>query len=129
MARTIPDSVKEYIDSFPKDTQKALKEIRSAIKKLVPVAEEVISYGIPCFKLKGSYIIYFAGFKKHVSIYPAPREHEDFAGELAAYKGGKGTVQFSLDQPLPISLINRIVKFRIKGNAEKAKKGKGKTAG
>jgi uncharacterized protein YdhG (YjbR/CyaY superfamily) len=128
MPRSTPETVKEYIDSFPKDTQKVLKEIRTTIKKLAPQAEEVISYAIPCFKLNGSPVIYFAGFKSHVSVYPAPRGNEAFSEELAAYKGGKGTVQFPLDKPLPLDLIARMVKFRMKENAEKTAKSKPKSA-
>ena len=128
MPRTIPENVKDYIDSFPKDTQAVLKEIRTTIKNLAPGAEEMISYAIPCYKLNGSPLIYFAAFKSHVSVYPAPRGHDAFAGELAAYKGGKGTVQFPLDKPLPVDLIARMVKFRMKENAEKSAKSKAKPA-
>lgn len=116
MERPKHENIAGYIASFPKDTQKTLKEIRAAIKKVVPEAEETISYAIPCFKLNGAYLIYFAAFKSHVSVYPAPRGHEAFSEELAAYKGGKGTVQFPLDKPLPVDLITRIVKFRKKEN-------------
>ena len=75
---------------------------------------EAISYQIPTFKLNGKNLIHFAAFKHHVGLYPAPREVDEFREELAAYKGGKGTVQFPLDQPIPYDLISRIVKFRIK---------------
>ena len=128
MPRTKPDTVKEYIDSFPGATQKALKEIRSTIKKIAPQAEEGISYAIPCFKLNGSPLIYFAGFKSHVSVYPAPRGNEAFSEELDAYKGGKGTVQFPLDKPLPLDLIARIVKFRMKEMTEKTIRAKPRSA-
>ena len=98
-----------------------LKEIRKTIKAAAPAqTEAVISYGIAGYKYHGM-LIYFAGFKNHVSIYPAPRGVEAFKKELAAYKGGKGTVQFLIDKPIPLKLITRIVKFRAKENMAKAK--------
>lgn len=118
--RSITNNIDEYIAGFPKEIQKTLKLIRAAIKKAAPDAEETISYAIPTFTLNGHYLIYFAGYKNHVSIYPAPRGNEDFKDELSQYKGGKGTVQFPLDKPIPLNLLGRIVKFRIKENLKKA---------
>lgn len=109
-------TVAKYISGFPKKTQKLLRQLRSVIKKAAPKAEEVISYGIAGYKYNGM-LIYFAGFKNHVSVYPAPRNHADFKTELSVYKGGKGTVQFPLDKPLPLNLITRVVKHRLKENA------------
>ena len=106
------ETVAEYIETFPADVQKILKKIRSTIRKAAPKATESISYQIAAYKLDGKVLIYFAGFTKHVSVYPAPRTAPEFADELAAYKGGKGTVQFPLDKPIPYDLIDRIVKFR-----------------
>lgn len=114
-----PQTIDEYISGFPEATQAVLQKIRATIKKAAPQAEETISYAIPAFKQAGG-LIYFAGYKHHVSIYPAPREHETFKEVLAAYKGGKGTVQFSLDHPVPYPLIARIVKFRLQQLKEKA---------
>jgi len=111
-------TIDKYISTFPKDVQKKLESIRQTIKKAAPRAEETIRYQIPAFKLNG-HLIYFAGFKNHVSIYPAPRAAADFKKELSEYKGGKGTVQFPLDKPIPLSLIRRIVKYRIKENFNK----------
>ena len=122
MKTTKPVNISEYIAGFPKDTQKILKQIRTTIKKAAPGAEETISYAIPTFKLKGRHLVYFAGYKNHISLYPAPRGNEAFKKELSVYKGGKGTVQFPLDKPLPLNLITRIVKFKIKENLEKAEK-------
>ena len=122
MKTTKPANINEYIAGFPKDTQKILKQIRTTIKKAAPGAEETISYAIPTFKLKGRYLVYFAGYKNHISLYPSPRGNEAFKKELSVYKGGKGTVQFPLDNPMPLNLITRIVKFRIKENLEKAAK-------
>src|SRR4030095_4025676 len=121
MKRTAPHNIDEYIAGFPEDVQQRLKKIRAAIKKAAPKAQEKISYQIPAFILDGKYLIYFAGFKNHISVYPAPRGSEEFKEELSAYGGGKGTIQFPLDKPVPYGLISRIVKFRIKDNLEKAK--------
>lgn len=106
------ETIPEYIETFPPDVQKVLKKIRSTIRKVAPKAVESISYQIAAYKLDGKVLIYFAGFAKHVSVYPAPRSAPEFAEELAAYKGGKGTVQFPLDKPIPYNLIARIVAFR-----------------
>ena len=114
-------SVDEYISAFPDTVQEKLGQIRALIRSAAPKAEETISYGIPTFNLNGHYVIYFAGYKKHVSIYPVPRAHKDFKEALAAYKGGKGTIQFSLDEKLPVTLIRKIIRFRISENARRAK--------
>lgn len=119
MERAKPASVTVYIAGFPSGAKKMLQQIRALIRDSVPDAEESISYDIPCYKLKGKPVIYFAGFKNHVSVYPAPRGVSPFKEELAAYKGGKGTVQFPLNKPLPLELIRRIVAFRLK-ETEKA---------
>ena len=111
-------TIDKYISTFPKDVQKKLESIRQTIKKSAPGAEETISYQTPAFKLNG-HLVYFAAFKNHVSIYPAPRGDAEFKKELSEYKGGKGTVQFPLDKPIPLSLIRRIVKYRIKENFNK----------
>ena len=120
MTTTKPNSIDEYISGFHKDTQKILEEIRATIKKAAPDAEETISYAIPTFTLNGHYLVYFAGYKNHISLYPAPRGNEAFKKELSVYKGGKGTVQFPLDKPLPLNLIIKIVKFRIEQNLGKS---------
>ena len=125
--RTAPKDIDEYIASFPIDVQERLEKIRKTIRKAVPDAEETISYQIPTFTLKGKYLVYFAAFKKHIGLYPAPRGIEKFKKELSVYEGGKGTVRFPLDKPIPFGLIERIVKFRVKENLERAKaKGKKK---
>jgi uncharacterized protein YdhG (YjbR/CyaY superfamily) len=113
MKRTAPDSVDEYIAGFPDEVQKVLKKIRATIRKAAPKAAESISYQIPTYILDGKVLIYFAGFAKHVSVYPAPRETKEFKKELAAYKGGKGTIQFPLDEKIDYDLITRIVKFKL----------------
>ena len=113
MERTKPASVSAYMAGFPPDAKKILEQIRSLIRETVPEAEESISYDIPTYKVNGKPVIYFAGFRNHVSVYPAPRGVAPFDKELAAYKGGKGTVQFPLTGSLPEALIKKIVAFRL----------------
>lgn len=120
MKRASHSTIDEYIADYPADVQSILEKIRLTIKKAAPKAEETISYQIPAFKLNGRVLIYFAAFKNHVSVYPAPRGAEEFKDELAQYKGGKGTVQFPLTERIPYDLIRRIVKFKLKQNVEKA---------
>jgi uncharacterized protein YdhG (YjbR/CyaY superfamily) len=114
--RSIGSSVDDYIARFPPDTQKMLVELRALIKSAAPGATETISYAIPTFDLNGRHLVFFAGYKKHVGLYPIPTGIEAFKQELAAYKQGKGSVQFPLDQPLPTDLIRRIVEFRVREN-------------
>jgi len=121
MDRRTPKDVDDYISWFPEETQKLLAEIRSLIRTNASEAEETISYNIPAYKLNGI-LIYFAGFQKHVSMYPAPRENEAFMAELSNYKGGKGTIQFPLNKPLPVDLIRRIILFRKENNSQNKKK-------
>jgi len=125
--QTAPQNIDDYIAAFPKDVQAILEKIRLTIRKAAPDAEETISYQIPTFTLKGKYLVYFAAYKKHIGLYPAPRGNAEFKQELSGYDGGKGTVRFPLDKPIPFGLIRRIVKFRVKENLERAKaKGKKK---
>ena len=109
-----PKNIDEYIGGFPDETKNVLREIRGIIRKIIPDAEEGISYGIPTFYVDGHYVIYFAGYKKHVSIYPAPRGSQAFQKAVASHKSGKGTFQFSLSEPLPTRLVEMIVKERLK---------------
>ncbi len=113
------NSVEEYINAFPKDTQLLLKQMRVTVKKAAPEAEEVISYGMPGYKLDGM-LVYFAGYKNHIGFYALPSGHKKFNRELSDYKMGKGSVQFPLNKPLPLKLISEIVKYRVKENLIKA---------
>jgi len=122
--QTAPKDIDEYIAGFPNDVQEILEKIRMTIRKAAPDAEETISYQIPTFTLKGEYLVYFAAYKKHIGLYPAPRGIERFKKELSLYEGGKGTVRFPLDKPIPFGLIKRIVRFRAKENLERAKRKK-----
>jgi len=113
--------IDEYISWFPKETQKVLEQVRTTIKKAAPEAGEAISYAIPTFTMNKTYLVYFAAWKNHISIYPAPTGNEAFKKDFSSYKISKGTVQFPLDKPMPLGLITKIVKFRIKENLQTAK--------
>jgi len=117
--KTVVNNVDGYLKTFPPAVRTKLAAIRKTIRAAAPKAEEVISYGIAGYKYQGM-LIYFAGFSNHVSVYPAPRTAPAFKKELAAYKGGKGTVQFPLGKPLPLDLVKRMVQFRMKSNEEKS---------
>ena len=120
-----PKDIDEYIAGFPLDTQKILEKIRATIKKLVPDAEETISYGIPVFNLNGTYLIYFAAYKKHIGFYPVPGSIDVVDKEFTSYKtSGKGTLKFPLDKPIPFELIIKLVEFMVKENIEKMAKKK-----
>jgi uncharacterized protein YdhG (YjbR/CyaY superfamily) len=106
-------SVDEYIASFPEDVQVILKKIREEISSIIPEADQVISYGIPTFKINGKYLIYFAGFQKHVSIYPANDELEKAVKDVSKYRVSKGTMQFKLSEPIPYDLIREVVSFKL----------------
>lgn len=113
-----PASVDAYIAAFPENVQKILKRLRMTVIHAAPEAEEGISYGMPAFRYKGKVIIYFAGYKNHIGVYATPSGHAAFQKELSGYKQGRGSVQFPLDQPMPLDLIKRIVQFRIKQQDE-----------
>lgn len=123
-----PTDTDSYIAGFPKETQKLLQQVRTAIKQAAPQAEEVISYGMPAFKQHGGALVYFAGYAQHIGFYPTGSGIAAFTKEIAKYKHSKGAVQFPLDKPLPITLIKQMVKFKLAENLEKAKakKAKGK---
>ncbi|MES2591610.1 MAG: DUF1801 domain-containing protein [Bacteroidota bacterium] len=113
-----PNNIDEYIAGFPKDVQKKLNQIRASIKKAAPEALETISYSIPAFKFNGRALVYFAGYKNHIGLYPVPTQNAEFNKDFAAYKtSGKGAIQFSLEQPIPLDLITKIVTFRLQENS------------
>jgi uncharacterized protein YdhG (YjbR/CyaY superfamily) len=114
------NKVDEYINQYPKKIQWRLKEIRSAIKKAAPQAEEIISYGMPAYKLNGM-LVWFAAHTKHIGFYPRVSGIEKFKNELSKYKTSKGSVQFPNESSLPINLITKIVKFRLKEILQRAK--------
>jgi uncharacterized protein YdhG (YjbR/CyaY superfamily) len=114
-------TIDEYIKTFPKDIQKILESVRQTIKNVAPEAEETINYQIPTFKLNGN-LVHFAAFKNHIGFYPGSKAIEIFQKELTKYKSSKGAVQFPIDKPMPLSLIQKIVKHRVKENSAKTKK-------
>ena len=120
-------NIDEYISGFPEATQKILKKIRSTIKKAAPEAEEAIKYSMPTFTLKGN-LVYFAAFKNHIGLYPAPSGDNAINDELSLYKAAKGTLRFPLDKPIPYALISRVVKLRVKESMHKTKTRKGTRA-
>jgi len=115
----LPGNVGEYIAAQPKDVQAILNKLRSTIRSVAPNAEEVISYQMPAYKQNGM-VVFFAGYKNHIGFYPTGSGIENFKNEIAKYKWSKGAIQFPLDKPLPLTLIKKIVKFKLKENEEKA---------
>lgn len=129
-----PQTIDEYIAGFPRDVQARLEKMRAVIRKASPDAEEAIKYQLPTFILHGN-LVHFGAFTKHIGFYPTPTGIEKFQDELSVYERAKGSVQFPFDKPLPLRLIGKIVKFRVKENLERAvargKKiqGKGRSGG
>jgi uncharacterized protein YdhG (YjbR/CyaY superfamily) len=120
MAENKLQTIDQYIATLPEEAHKAMEEVRQAMQSVNPALEEGISYGIAAFKLDGKFLIYFAGYKKHIGIYPVPNDEPEFEKDFATYKtSGKGAIQFPLNKPMPLELIKRIVKYRIKNNQEK----------
>ena len=118
--------IDSYLAAVPQDMKPVLEKLRQAIKQAAPEAEEVISYGMPAFRYHGM-LVYFAAFKNHCSFFPASGLLiKEMATELAAYKTSKGTIQFTIDKPLPAALVKKMVKMRVKQNLEKEKLKKGK---
>jgi uncharacterized protein YdhG (YjbR/CyaY superfamily) len=114
-------SVSEYIASFPKNTQKQLKELCIIIKAAAPKAEEKIAYKMACFAQHGNLVL-FAAWKKHIGFYGTSHAIlKALKDEIAPYVQPKGTLQFPLDQPLPKKLITKIVKARVIENREEAR--------
>jgi len=112
-------NVDEYVAAQPKTVREVLNKLRSTIKAAAPKAEEVISYQMPAYKHYGM-LVYFAVWPNHIGFYPTPGGIEAFKNELAKYEMSKGTIKFPLDKTIPYSLINKIVKFRVKENEMKA---------
>ena len=119
MEKKPPQNIDAYIADFSQEVQEKLQKIRETVRNAAPDAVEKISYQMPTFAQEGN-LVHFAAFKNHIGFYPAPQGIEEFKEELSLYKGGKGSVQFPLDQPIPYELISKIVAFRLKENLEKA---------
>ena len=119
-AHESPGNIDEYISGFPQDVQAMLQRIRAMIKSVAPEAEEAIKYQIPTFVLNGN-LVHFAAFKNHIGFYPTPSGIEAFKDELAGYASAKGSVRFPLDKPLPLPLMEAIVRFRVEEARAKSK--------
>jgi len=115
-----------YINSFPDDVQAILQQLRSAIREAAPEAEETIKYAMPTY-VQGGNLVHFAAYKNHIGFYATPTGHTTFEKELSQYKSGKGSVQFPIDQAIPLDLVKEIVRFRVQENKEKAQKKKTKS--
>jgi uncharacterized protein YdhG (YjbR/CyaY superfamily) len=111
--RSTASTIDEYIAGFPAGTQRVLEELRALVRSAAPEATETISYAIPTFDLDGRHLVHFAGYARHVGLYPTPSGIAAFRDELAPYTGSKGSVRFLLDRPLPADLVRRIVEFRV----------------
>jgi uncharacterized protein YdhG (YjbR/CyaY superfamily) len=115
----IPRSIDEYIALFSEDIQTKLQDMRAAIRAAAPEATEKISYQMPTFALKGN-LVHFAAWKKHIGFYPTPSGTQAFEHELSIYESAKGSIKFPIEEPLPLELISKIVKFRVTENLRKA---------
>jgi uncharacterized protein YdhG (YjbR/CyaY superfamily) len=114
-------TIDEYVKTFPEDVQSILEKMRQTIQEAAPGAVEAISYQMPTFKLNGKNLVHFAAWENHIGFYPTPSGTETFNKELSLYKGGKGSVKFPIEKPIPFDLVKRIVIFRVKENQEKNK--------
>lgn len=110
---SVPKNISDYIRDCPKKIQPTLNKMRAAIKKAAPGAEEKISYMMPTFALEKN-LVHFACFKNHIGFYPGPQAVVVFKNDLLKYKTSKGAIQFPIEEPIPITLIKKIVKFRVK---------------
>ena len=112
--------VEEYLSALPADIRSKMEDLRSVIKQAAPEATEVISYNMPAFRFHGI-LLYYAAHTEHIGFYPANTHViEQFRDDLKGYQTSKGTIKFPMDKPIPVSLVKRIVKFRVKQNLEKS---------
>jgi len=116
MPKTKFKTTDEYIAAFPENIRVTLEDLRRVIRETAPGAEEAISYGIPTFKLNGS-LVHFAAFKNHIGFYPTPSAIVAFKKELSPCQPSKGSVQFPIDGPMPLGLVKKIVRYRVKENS------------
>jgi uncharacterized protein YdhG (YjbR/CyaY superfamily) len=110
--------IDKYIKTFPKDVQSILQKVRKTICEIIPNAKETISYGIPTFKLNDKYIIYFAGWKRHISLYPISEGTKEFNKKMSKYIAGRGTLKFPLTEDIPYDLISEVTKLRVKESSK-----------
>jgi uncharacterized protein YdhG (YjbR/CyaY superfamily) len=116
----LPKTVDEYLESLPVDVRSVLTQLRKTIKSTAPKAEEAISYGMPAYKYHGA-LVYFAAFNNHCSFFPGSSQVVKVYEELKSFKTAKGTIQFTIDKPLPGTIVKKIVKARMKENEERFK--------
>ena len=121
MAKTNFQSIDEYIAACPEQSQSYMQKIREMIKTIAPDAKEKISYQIAAFELSGKNIIHFAGWKKHISLYPIPAGDEAFEKAASKYADGKGTMKFPLDEPMPMKLVTKVIKLHLAQNLKMTK--------
>ena len=107
-------TIDDYIKTFPEDIQRILSKMRETVRKAAPEATEAISYGMPTFRLNGKNLVHFAAFKSHIGFYPTPTGITAFEKELAPYAKSKGTIQFSLDKPIPYDLVEKITAYMVR---------------
>ncbi len=119
-----PRTIDEYIAMFPINVRKRLNQIRRTIKEIAPQAEETISYDMPAFKIDSGYFANFAAWKNHIAMYPVPSGSAAFNKQLSQYVSHKSTIQFPHDKPLPLALIRKIVKYRMKDNLKQRQRKK-----
>lgn len=124
-SKTKPRTIDAYIASFPGRLGTSLRTLRRTIRKAIPGVEETISYQIPAFRQLGKYIVYFAAWKDHISLYPIPRK-KSLRKILTPYIAGKGTIRFPIERPLPLGLITKVVKQHVKERTQPKGAGKGK---
>ena len=120
-----PQTIDDYIKDYPFEIREKLEQIRKTIRKAAPGAEEVISYQMPAFKMF-SVLVYFGAFKNHIGFFPTSNPIKVFSKELSTYDTSKGTIKFPLDKKIPLNLITKITKFRLKEDLENHKKKKKK---
>ena len=118
-----PKNVEEYFSWFPESTQVLMNQIKDTILKVMPDAEEGISYAMPTYKYKGL-LAHFAAYEKHIGLYPGSKAIEVFAEDIAGLKSSKGAIQFPIDKPMPLGLVKKIVEFRLQENLNAPKKSK-----
>ena len=114
-----PQTFEQYLSAFPEDVKIKLQEIRNTILQAASNATEGISYGMPAYKLNGKILVYFAGYKNHIGFYATPTGHFAFQSDLSRYKQGKGSVQFPIEDPMPLELIKRMVEFKVEQSRQK----------
>lgn len=117
---TPSSAIDTYIQGFPAEVQQAMSQLRQTIRQAAPEATETIKYGMPTFVWQGN-LVHFAAFKNYIGLYSVPTAEPAFAQALAGYRTGKGSVQFPLDQPLPLELVSSMVAFRKQENQQKTK--------